>query len=142
MRLLEHVARSVREKLEPAFGPETSNSGVEGLTPSAGHCAAAAWILKEMLGGEFASATVKGESHWFARIGEGTDSYDVDITGDQFGYPAVQVKPAGELYEGTRTRKTEDCSAETIERAKRLAEKAGLGLGANQSKAPRKSPKI
>ncbi len=128
MSLLDRMAKSLREQLEKGFSPETSNSGKAGATPSAGHCAAASHIVREILGGEFASATVRGESHWFNRIGEGEERWDMDLTGDQFGLAPARVAPAGELYPGTRERAPEEMTEETRERARRLAERAGIRL--------------
>jgi hypothetical protein len=76
------------------------------------------------------STKLGGVSHWFNRVG----GYDVDLTGDQFGFPTVQLAPAERLYSGARPRAFGELNAETLLRAQRLAERAGLsdaatGLG-------------
>lgn len=113
--------RAMRAALEAAFGDDTRAPGSTG-TGSAGHCAAVAVIVRRHFGGYFVSATVGGQSHWFNRI----DGKDYDLTGDQFGRPPLQFFKAGELYTGTRVRDPGDCKAETVRRARLLAERAGL----------------
>jgi hypothetical protein len=72
------------------------------------------------------SANVNGISHWFNRIQADDQLLDIDLTGDQFGYPAVQIKPAEELYPQTRERSPDELNDETLHRAAVLARRAGL----------------
>jgi hypothetical protein len=123
---LERKLEWLRVRLDPVFGPDTSNTRVLGQVPSAGHCAAVAKIVHDMLGGMFVSAIVAGESHWFNRFQIGTEYLDVDLTGDQFDRTRIQVGTAGTLYAGTRLRGPEELNPETRKRAKMLAERAGL----------------
>jgi hypothetical protein len=118
----------LRAVLEPAFSPETASprTSSAGRSPSAGHCAAVAAIVWQRLGGELVSAKVQGESHWFNRLSVGGHLIDVDLTGDQFGLPAVRVGEPGRLYCGTRPRNPSELRDETIRRAILLARKAGL----------------
>jgi FMN phosphatase YigB (HAD superfamily) len=118
--------REVRQRLEPAFAPDTAFIGSTGITPSAGHCAAVAAIVHRQLGGELLSTNIDGESHWFNRLEAPAGVWDVDLTGDQFGRPPVQAAPAGELYVPIRVRPFSDLRSETLERAARLATRAGL----------------
>jgi hypothetical protein len=69
---------------------------------------------------------VKGEEHWLNRVQVAGDSYDVDLTGDQFGFPTVQVKCAGELYDVERVDAARELLAETVSRAIQLAGRAQL----------------
>jgi hypothetical protein len=112
--------------LERAFTPDTAAKGFPLTTPSAGQCAAVSAIVHFDLGAELASAHVGGLSHWFNRFPVGEASLDVDLTGDQFGQPPVQVAVSGSLYEDTRRRNPSELHVETLERARRLADRAGL----------------
>ena len=116
----------LRAQLDAAFAPDTAAPGFRGTTPSTGHCAAASVIINEELGGKFLSATVDGVSHWFNRIRAGDNEVDIDITGDQFGFAPLQVTAKGRLYAGSRQRAQAEITVETLDRALRLAERAGL----------------
>lgn len=138
LRAVELEAGKLRGLLEGAFSPDTAKNGWGWLStaPSAGHCAAAAAIF-EVRGSEVDGAQVECVSvttdvlgsHWFNRVTRGDEVVDVDLTGDQFGRPAVQVAPADSLYDaGARVRPLEDVDEETRARAERLAKKAGLDV--------------
>lgn len=121
--LLYAKLAEIRKALEPAWSGATGFVEPWPLAPrSAGQCAVSAAIVKSMLGGTFLSAPKGPISHWFNRV----DGYDVDITGDQFGVPAIQITdtPYG-LYECTRER-LEGLNEETLKRAILLARQAGL----------------
>jgi hypothetical protein len=117
----------LRARLEPFFQSDTAALGTASPVPSAGHCAAVSAIVQAELGGDFVSAIVEGQSHWFNRLGVGRRLCDVDLTGDQFGgNQAIRIAPAGELYDGSRLRSTEQLNDETLRRALLLAKRAGL----------------
>jgi hypothetical protein len=116
----------LRTKLDKGFAPDTALGGFQGNVPSAGHCAAAAAIVWETRGGSFVSANVKGSSHWFNRIQINDQLFDCDVTGDQFGYPIVQVKPAEELYPHARERSPNELNEDTLRRAVLLACRSGF----------------
>ncbi len=117
---------ALRAALEPAFRPDTAAPGFHGTTPSTGHCAAAALIINEELGGEMLSTGLEGASHWFNRIKNGDDEVDVDIPGDQFGHAPLRIAAKGGLYTDGRARSRTDISVETLSRAHRLARRSGL----------------
>ena len=123
---LNDSVRSLRNQLEAAFSPETAAKGFSGQTPSTGHCAAVAIIVREILGGEFVSASVNGASHWFNRIATESCVWDIDLTADQFGNHPVEMAKNRDLYPGTRLRSHDDVNLETLIRAKLLAHRAGL----------------
>jgi hypothetical protein len=123
---LREVAEEVRALLEPVYSPDTAAPGFPRTSTSAGQCAATAALLRQFIGGSFASAKVHGLSHWFNRIVVGTIEYDVDLTGDQFGRPTIQIARAGALYDETRERSDSELNDETKQRARVLATKAGL----------------
>ncbi len=116
----------LRARLDKSFSPDTALDGLQSDVPSAGHCAAATAIVWETLGGSLVSTSIKGMSHWFNRIRVDDQLVDLDITGDQFGYPAVQIKPVEELYPYTRERSPDELNDETLYRAALLARRAGL----------------
>jgi hypothetical protein len=118
--------QQLRRRLEPAFGPETSYSRSEHRVPSSGHCGAVSAIVYSQYGGVLLSTNVDSHSHWFNRLLVGDHWIDVDITGDQFGLPSVQVGPSGSLYRGSRVRQPSELNAETRHRALALASKAGI----------------
>jgi len=113
-----------RKKLEKAFSKETAFPGTTSEIPSAGHCAAVAYLVWSMFGGQMVSTKVNGESHWFNRIG----AWDVDLTGDQFGRAALQVGDNGTLYPETKLRNYDELKQETTDRARTLARKAGYDV--------------
>ena len=113
MTELEMAVQELRDVLDKTFAPDTAVAGTTSAVPSAGHCAVAAIVARLMLGGSYVSARVDGASHWFNRI----RGFDVDVTGDQFGRPKVQVATAGTLYPDTRERLPSDLNAETCARA-------------------------
>jgi len=123
---LRDAALALRRQLEGVFAPDTAAPGFPAVTPSGGHCAAVSLIAAEALGGELVSADVRGTSHWFNRIVTKRGSFDLDLTGDQFGYPALQIAEAERLYRDARARSLSDVNAETVARARVLAQRAGL----------------
>ena len=79
------------------------------------------------VGGSLVSCPIPSLSHWFNRLPDEALHWDVDLTGDQFGLPAVRVALAGTLYEQTRLRSVHELNTETLQRARVLAARAGLG---------------
>jgi hypothetical protein len=123
---LRNRIASIRGALEPAFASDTAVDQMSGPVPSAGHCAAVAVLVSELLGGTLVSATVNGQSHWFNRVPTGSGVVDVDVTGDQFGLEPIRIGTAGSLYEDTRARTREEVHEETFARAAKLGARAGL----------------
>lgn len=117
---------ALRKRLEAAFRPDTASPGFPPGTSSSGHCAAVTAIVYELLGGEMISTRIESYSHWLNRLKLEGRLVDVDLTGDQFGRPPIQIGAAGELYPGTRVRTPEDLNDETLGRAMLLAKRAKL----------------
>jgi len=69
---------------------------------------------------------VDGEEHWFNRLEIDTQSFDADLTGDQFGYEPLQIRPAGSLYPNATVAEFSDLKPEALHRAAVLAVRAGL----------------
>ncbi len=124
-RSIADFLRQLRARLEVAFSPETAAPGFKPSTPSAGHCALVAMIVQQCLGGQLVSAKVGGISHWYNRLVAREGAVEIDLTGDQFGFPAIQVS-LSELYPQSRARESSDLLAETLTRARKFAENAGL----------------
>lgn len=126
VKALRQSLTSFRDRLEEAFRPDSAAQGFPGVSPSTGHCAAVAVIVHELVGGDIISTLVDGTSHWLNRLNAGGRCMDVDLTGDQFSRPRVQVKEAGKLYPETRIRTQAELTEETLERARLLATRAGF----------------
>ncbi|MBJ2160265.1 YunG family protein [Variovorax sp. IB41] len=122
----------LRDALAVVFRPDTAVPGSGGETPSAGHCAAVAVIVRAEFGGDFVSANVHGQSHWFNRIYFESQLFDVDLTGDQFGFPSVRFGPSGSIFAEVRTRGERQLSSETLQRALVLARRANRFLAAEK----------
>lgn len=116
----------LRACLDEAFAADTAAPGFAGSPPSRGHCAVVAIIMRELYGGVLLRTQVKGEEHWLNRIHLGDRDYDVDLTGDQFDFPPLQVHPAGQLYEIQRVDAGHEITPETVARALLLARRAKL----------------
>lgn len=112
--------RSILERGYPSL-PLSSK-----LAKSTGQCAVSALIVQGQLGGQLVSTWVRGESHWFNRVALGDVLFDVDLTGDQFGLPAVQFQRSQALYAPSRRRLLREVAPETFARAVTLARRCGL----------------
>ena len=116
----------LRARLARAFSGDTAAAGTVSRIPSAGHCAAVAAVVRAEFGGQFLSTIVDAQSHWFNRIDVGGQSFDVDLTGDQFGLDAIRIARAGELFLSSRVRSVEQLNDETLRRARLLASRSGI----------------
>lgn len=125
-RMLEMWGADLRRRIEPAFSADTTAPGFPLTTASSGQCAAVSAIVATLTGALMVSASIGGLSHWFNRVNVNDLEADIDLTGDQFGRPMVQVGEPGTLYEDTRLRSDSELNAETRLRAAVLAERSGL----------------
>lgn len=119
--------KKILEQLEPYFSEETCLGEFDPECPSRGHCAVVAAIVNSNGVGYFVSTKINGESHWYSKVYLMEQWWFLDLTGDQFGYPKVQISKAP-LYEGTRIREDEELNEETRKRARLLAERAGFDI--------------
>lgn len=117
-RSLTNALIVLRYEIEYAFAADTASPGSKwnDLRPSTGHCVIAAIIVHRVWGGVYASTISPGASHWFNRLQIAGEYFDVDITGDQFGRPRVQVGHVDLLYPETRTRGEGELHPETWDR--------------------------
>jgi hypothetical protein len=88
------------------------------------------------------STHIAGCSHWLNRLQLGGREVDVDLTGDQFGLPPIQIKAVGQLYPDTRVRGREELNEETLERARTLARRTRLGAAARALEAELRKRKV
>ena len=119
-----HTLEEIRQQFETAFHPDTASQGSMGDIPSTGHCAVAAIIVQNIIGGDFVSASVNGISHWFNRVCFRNSLFDIDLTADQFGGPPILIADADCLYPETRIRTYQELTTETLIRAARFAHRA------------------
>ncbi len=122
----------LRARIGRVFRLDTAAPGTAWSVPSAGHCAAVAAIVNAEFGGELVSSIVEGQSHWFNRLNLGKHAFDVDLTGDQFGYAPLRVVTAEELFPAAQRRSTDELNDETLRRALLLAKRAGLDAAARK----------
>ncbi|MBI2752334.1 MAG: hypothetical protein HYX46_02300 [Betaproteobacteria bacterium] len=116
----------LRARLAGAFSGDTATPGTVSRIPSAGHCAAVAAVVRAEFGGQFVSTIVDAQSHWFNRIHVGGQSFDVDLTGDQFGLGEIRIARAGNLFPSSRVRGVEELNDETLRRARLLASRSRI----------------
>jgi hypothetical protein len=93
----KRMLKPLREALDEVFACDTAFGDCHPDRPSAGHCFLASMMVQDMVGGEIVAGEVKNIPHYWVRV----NGIDVDITGDQFFFPAVQAKK-GQLYAGGR----------------------------------------
>jgi hypothetical protein len=129
LETIQTTLKKLRLGLDSSFSTDTAVPGTLSTIPSAGHCAAVTVIVKSLLGGDLLSTKVQGISHWVNRLYLDNDTYEVDLTGDQFGYHTVQISP-NELYPDETLRSIRDINEETFNRAEKLAKKIESNLGA------------
>jgi hypothetical protein len=122
------LLKELRVQLEREFRPDTAAPGFESGGPAAGQCAAVATIVNHLFGGELVSAIVQGQSHWFNQIRVGDARVEIDLTGDQFGRPPLQMAKLWSLYPETKARNFSELKAETLSRAAVLAARAQLTM--------------
>ena len=98
------LLQPLRHALEDVFSCSTAFGDCSKDRPSTGHCFLVSLFVNDILGGEIVTSTVRDIPHYWCRVpvpnANGGDSgkfMDVDLTGDQFFLPAVQVK-RGALY--------------------------------------------
>lgn len=128
-KTLERLLAKLRHRLAGGFSRTTAHPATSELAPpSTGHCAVVAAIVHAQFGGQLVSTSIDHHSHWFNRLRIGQSDFDVDLTGDQFGHPPVQIKSPGRLYHHARLRSASELDAETRTRAAQLAALVGIRI--------------
>ena len=119
--------KSFRQAL--VFSKDTAYSPDEWKGGSDGHCAVVALLARHRFGGDLVSAEINNQSHWHNLFwwNEGFPVC-VDLTGDQFGRDAIQVRFANPawIYERTRARDVSEVDAKTKSRAAKLNSRSGV----------------
>lgn len=90
---------ALRKSFEKAFHQDTAYKQQAGKTPSHGHCAIVAELVRQRLGGKIFACNVDGQPHRYNHI----EGLWVDLTADQFGLPQVCISSTP-IYEGCRHR--------------------------------------
>jgi len=118
--------QEIRETLEPHFSQDTSISPGDyfsGRSSSAGHCGAVAVILYHMFPMSELMTIHGPDGHWFNKI----NGKYVDITGDQFGWPPIQiVSNKHSAYPNATSRSLRDVPDDIYRNARTLAIRAGM----------------
>jgi len=119
--------RFLRFVLERAFSKETANpTHYNSRVPSSGHADAVSCVLASQLDATVRVTLVDGKEHFFNRFFYQGSFYDVDLTGDQFGFEKVRCDKEGFILQNSREVASSDISTDTKRRARILARKAGF----------------
>lgn len=114
----------LRKRLEAVFSDRTAAPGTKSDIPSAGHCAAVALLIYDLKhpNVKLLSTYIDGTSHWFNSISTESGDIQIDLTGDQFGFPAVQISELNKpLYSFPfKERNIDEANFETLCRSDRL----------------------
>lgn len=94
---LHQVSSWWRASLEPHFSGDPTASDFETTALSTGHCAAVAFLLCCFYEMELVYCKVDDQTHFINRIALDEEVWYVDLTGDQFGLPAVNILKEEEL---------------------------------------------
>lgn len=92
-RELKRQLKSIREAMDRVFACDTAYGDCNNNSMASGHCMLSSLVLQDMYGGSIKGGEVNGIPHYWNTFCE----HDVDLTGDQFKKPPIQVKK-GELY--------------------------------------------
>ena len=95
---LEEEMHLLRNLFDRVFSPETALPGSAKTPASSGHCAAVSYLLWAATEAGLVSTRDLAVSHWFNRFKVKHETFDVDLTGDQFGYDPVRVAPSGSFH--------------------------------------------
>ena len=92
-RNLKKELTIIRDAMDNVFACDTAFGDCNNNSMASGHCMLSALILQDLYGGDIKSGNIDGVPHYWNRFCH----VDVDLTGDQFGKPAIQIKK-GALY--------------------------------------------
>lgn len=83
----------IRNAMDEVFRCDTAFGDCDNNSMSSGHCMLSALILQDLYGGKIKGGSIGGVPHYWNIFCH----YEVDLTGDQFRKPKIQVKK-GKLY--------------------------------------------
>lgn len=90
---LETQLKTLRAAMKKEFTCDTAYGTCNKNSMASGHCMLSALIVQDLFGGKILGGLQDGIPHYWNRICH----YEVDLTGDQFNYPPLQIK-RGSLY--------------------------------------------
>ena len=90
---LRKELNSIRKAMDKVFSCDTAFGTCNKNSMSSGHCMLSALIVQDMYGGKVMSGSIDGIPHYWNKVCH----MEVDLTGDQFKKPKVQIRK-GELY--------------------------------------------
>ena len=90
---LEKQLSALRKAMKKEFSCDTAYGTCNKNSMASGHCMLSALIVQDLFGGDILGGVVDGIPHYWNKICQ----YEVDLTGDQFNLPAIQIK-RGKLY--------------------------------------------
>ena len=84
---LRKQLKSLRSAMDEVFKCDTAYGTCNNNSMASGHCMLSALIIQDLYGGEIKGGEVDGIPHYWNKVCQ----YDVDLTGDQFLKPPIQV---------------------------------------------------
>lgn len=90
---LKSELKSLRDAMDIVFSCDTAFGDCNNNSMASGHCMLASLIIQDMYGGEIKAGTINGIPHYWNSV----CGLEVDLTGDQFKKPTIQIKK-GNLY--------------------------------------------
>ena len=90
---LRKELNKVRKAMDEVFSCDTAFGTCNNNSMSSGHCMLASLIVQDMYGGKIMTGSIGGVPHYWNKMCH----MEVDLTGDQFKKPKVQIKK-GSLY--------------------------------------------
>ena len=91
--VLKKELEDLRAAMDIVFACDTAFGDCNNNSMSSGHCMLASLIVQDMYGGQIKGGTINGVPHYWNSLCH----YEIDLTGDQFKKPAIQIKK-GNLY--------------------------------------------
>lgn len=85
---LRKELNTIRKAMDKIFSCNTAFGTCNNNSMASGHCMLSALIIQDMYGGKIISGAVDGIPHYWNRLCH----LDVDLTGDQFRKPKIQIK--------------------------------------------------
>jgi len=85
---LRKELNTIRKAMDEIFSCNTAFGTCNNNSMSSGHCMLSALIIQDRYGGKIISGSVDGIPHYWNRLCH----LDVDLTGDQFRKPKVQIR--------------------------------------------------
>ena len=84
---LRKQLKSLRSAMDEVFKCDTAYGTCNNNSMASGHCMLASLIVQDLYGGDIKGGEVDGIPHYWNRVCQ----FDVDLTGDQFLKPPIQI---------------------------------------------------